>query len=182
MSNRNPAFLAMLGVLAGAALIACASPRSVAAPHMAAIAAGDIATGHCPARSPDDVPYAGTRPDGALVAVNAHTLVLCRYHGLNDPPVLGLSATRIVTDTRLVQAWQRRFNALPVVKAGTYNCPNDDGSSILASFVASATSYAVVKVELRGCQFATNGIVAGRITNSPKDTTFLADLQHLVAG
>ena len=29
------------------------------------------------------------------------------------------------------------------VKPGTFNCPQDDGSSILAGFVASATSYTV---------------------------------------
>jgi hypothetical protein len=57
----------------------------------------------------------------------------------------------------------------------------DDGASILAGFVASATSYTVVKVGLGGCQWATNGS-SNRSIAQATDATFLTDLQGLVGG
>jgi hypothetical protein len=150
------------------------------APSATALAAGVVA-GQCPPSSPEHVPNPGPGLNDSLVPVTAHKLVLCLCSGMNATALPGRSKTKVISDTQAVDTWRQRFNSLPAVLPGTYHCPMDDGTSVLARFVASATSHTVVKVGLRGCEWTTNGSINCR-TAQVIDTTFLARLQGLISG
>jgi len=135
-----------------------------------------IEAGRCPPTSPLNFRNPGPRLDDILVPVAARKLILCRYNGANATPWLGLTESKVVVDAQAADRWRQRFNSLPALQPGANDCPlDDDGSSILAVFVASATSYTVVQVQLRGCRVASNGRI-GQVA----DAVFVTDLQDLV--
>ena len=136
-------------------------------------AAAQITGGRCPKQEPPYVASTGKGLGGALVPGSPRTMVVCRYAGLNDAPPLGLEGEGTVTDEASVRAWRQRFDALPTPR-GRFNCPNDDGSALLAGFAGGRGAAVVVKVELRGCQFASNGATSRSAAGS-----FLDDLSRL---
>ena len=87
-----------------------------------------------------------------------------------------LAGQGTVTDPATVKSWRKRFNALAKPGPGRVNCPNDDGSGLLAGFLGSHGAATVVKVDLAGCQFATNGTIA---RNAGGSDGFLGDLGRL---
>lgn len=95
--------------------------------------------------------------DRSLVPIAARELIVCRYAGLDDPHPQRLDGRGTVTDPASVASWRKRFDALPEPAGGRFNCPNDDGSALLAGFLDGRGTAAVVRVSLRGCQFASNG-------------------------
>jgi hypothetical protein len=184
MSKRPLPIMIAVGLLAGTGLAACGHKGNMVTPAGAPSAdasATSIAAEHCPPSSPEYVLNSGSRLNDSLVPVTVGKLVLCLYNGLNATSPLGLLTSKVITDARTVDAWRQRFNSLPTVEPGIYDCPMDDGASILAGFVDSATSSIVVKVGLRGCQWATNGS-SNRSTAQATDAAFLTDLQKLVSG
>ena len=95
----------------------------------------------------------------ALVPSGASSVLLCRYRGLNpDPRRHGtLADSRLITAARVVRQLSRRLDALPSMPPGTYSCPSDDASELIAFFHYRRSSDDPVIVQLLGCGGVTNG-------------------------
>jgi len=168
----------LTGVLAG--LTAGCGSATVQVPDgqlpSARAAATEVADGRCPQQKPQYVANHGQGLGDSLVPVTATSMIVCRYDGLNGPHPLALAGQGTVTDSATVKSWRKRFNALPKPGSGRVNCPNDDGSGLLAGFLGSHGAATVVEVNLAGCQFATNGTIA---RNAGSSDGFLGDLGRL---
>jgi hypothetical protein len=100
------------------------------------------------------------------------TLTLCRYIGFAEPYTFhqlafSLSARRTLRNHAQVQQLADELNALPPPRPGTYSCPMDDASTIVARFGYPGGPPNPVTVKLGGCGGATNGHVSrasGRAT------------------
>jgi hypothetical protein len=139
-------------------------------------AATEVVGGRCPQQKPQYVANQGKGLGDSLVPVTATRMIVCRYDGLNGSHPLALAGQGTVTDPAAVKSWRKRFNALAKPGSGRVNCPNDDGSGLLAGFLGSHGAATVVKVDLAGCQFATNGTIA---RNAGGSDGFLGDLGRL---
>ena len=122
-------------------------------------ASGGSGRASCP------VSVAGVKPTNnptgfsALVPPRPTGLILCRYTGLNDQPPMTLARTVRIKQRSRMRDLGRKLDALPAPPAGTYSCPNDDGSAIAARFSYKNDSPVTVVVHLGGCGAVTNGRV-----------------------
>jgi hypothetical protein len=102
-------------------------------------------------------------------------LVLCRYSPLASSP--GPPPEPVVVGTaRTVAALAGRIDALPTLRPGRYNCPDDDGSALLLAFAASDGRAVMLRAHLRGCPSITDGRTVRELTPSLE-----ADLTALTA-
>jgi hypothetical protein len=172
--------LFLLALLAGMVCAGCGDAPAGQVPEdqmpSARAAVAEVAGGQCPQQEPPYVANQGKGLDGTLVPVIPDKLIVCRYDGLNEPRPLALAGERTLTDSTSVTSWRKRFNALPKLGSGRFNCPNDDESAVLAGFLGHRSTATVVRVALRGCQFASNGAISRSAGGSG---TFLTDLSHL---
>jgi hypothetical protein len=116
-----------------------------------------------------------------LAPAGASTIRLCRYAGR---PHIALVSSRLLRDRRLVGGLARELDRLPPSPAGPVNCPNDDGSQILA-LLAYPGRALTVSVDLAGCRLVTNGSVgrtaAGMGSPATLGPQLVAQLERLVA-
>jgi len=112
----------------------------------------------CPPRLTATVHSSRPGAEHQLVPSGANNLILCRYDGPFGSPGQGqpvrLVAIRTVPHPQRLAA---AFDRLPLAKAGTYACPLSTGAAIIAEFGYSSGAADPVRVDLTGCQFASNG-------------------------
>ncbi len=143
-------------------------PVAVLSALVVGLAITDLMSGAAPAQqacpqSAPGAPSSGT--PGAqqqLVPSGPVSLTLCRYRGLNDPTptyVNQIAGSATVTDPMQLQSLEDQFNALPPPQSGTFACPADDGSSLLARFDHPNSPSDEVLIRTTGCSDATNGYV-----------------------
>lgn len=140
---------AACATLAGCGTLANPSPRAAAAlppacPHRVAVRLG-----------PERWVAARTR----LAPAGASPIRLCRYAGLNARPRLALIRSRLLRSSRDVSGLVGELDALQSLPRGVINCPDDDGSQILALLAYPNRHVVTISVGLTGCRIVTNGSV-----------------------
>lgn len=97
----------------------------------------------------------------ALVPPGARNVLLCRYSGVSPLPSAAsrLLVGRLISDSHLVRRLSTRFDALPPFPSGSFFCPADFGTEIIAIFryTPGPQSDDPVTVDPSGCASATNG-------------------------
>lgn len=100
--------------------------------------------------------HSGT--DDEFVPGAPDRLLLCRYWGLNHGSrSLTLATKRLLREPGRVDLYARTLDHLQPWPEGTYACPEDDGSRILALFGYPEEAPAVVEISLTGCEGVANG-------------------------
>lgn len=163
-AGRTNPFLHRRIVWMAASVIGLAGAIVIAALLLASTPAGGSTNGNptgpsvsaslaCATRS---APVNSTRAGAgsAVVPPGANAILLCRY-GPNGHRVLERTVTAGSTVSRLA----RELNALPSAM-GSYNCPSDDGESVVADFSYATDAPDPVSVGLSGCQSVSNGHVS----------------------
>src|SRR5229473_2480859 len=94
-----------------------------------------------------------------LVSGGARAVLLCRYRGVNpDPTRAGtLARSRAITSPAIVAKLAQRFDMLRPALPGTYACPADDQSKIVAIFEFGHGRSDLVVTSLEGCRPVSNG-------------------------
>lgn len=129
--------------------------------------------------SDDQSPLVNDRAgaSSSLVPSGAIALTVCRYNGLNATalaPQFGLAAIGTTDDQTTVSNLAGELDALKPT-TGTYNCPSDDGSAVIAYFTYTTGVDDIVKVGLAGC----NAITNAHITRLGLDAPVVGQLQAL---
>ena len=131
-------------------------------PVVTAVLAG---TAPCSPLPPDHVaPSHWKAARHAIVPPGPSAVRLCRYRGLGDSPA-ALERTVKVSRPRVLRRLVRRLDGLPDA-AGTYACPNDDGSQVVAHFAYPDGHRLTVAIGFSGCRLATNGRRSGVATDA----------------
>jgi hypothetical protein len=116
------------------------------------------AAGLCAGAAPSSVPAnSWVQAHKQLVPAGALALRLCRYEGLNAPNSHAV-ASKLITGATL-RKFVREFDALPRMKSGIFECPDDMGSAITAVFTYPH-HHLTVLVETSGCVTASNGDIS----------------------
>ena len=142
--------VAMVGALAG-----CASGASPNSP------ASTVLPPRCPQHGSAIVRARAFGSSGwaaahkQLAPAGSSTIRLCRYAGR---PHIALVSSRLLGGRPLVAGLVRELDRLPAFPAGPVNCPNDNGSQILA-LIAYPGHALTISVDLTGCRLVTNGSV-----------------------
>jgi hypothetical protein len=152
-------------------------PLSRGASVLAAIAVGLTACGAASAAKPASTPSGppASRPPACVAAgpnriapnswsqarsqlapTGASAIRLCRYAGLNGHPPRSLVRAALVTSRTTVASLVQAFDRLPA-GTGTFSCPVDDGSAVVALLSYPHGRVLTISVGLRGCQVVTNG-------------------------
>jgi hypothetical protein len=152
-----------------AAVFACGSS---AGRHIASESTGVAIHAGCPVQQPKvaDMRRAN-RGFGdlkkTLIPEGASRLRLCRYYGTESTAgKVGLAASKLVTDRRVIAGIARTLDSAPVPAPGGQSCPEDTGATAIGFFFIGAAKPVAVQIHLSGCYFATNGfrIVGPRST------------------
>ena len=178
-------------------------PLSRGASVLAALAVGLTACGAASAARPASTPpdpsasrppaCAGTAPTriapnpwsqarAQLAPGDATSVRLCRYAGLNGHPPRSLLRSRLITRRSAVAGLVQAFDRLPAA-TGTFNCPVDDGSAIVALLAYPHGRTVTISVGLRGCQSVTNGDARRTAsgTNGQPGPALVAQLERLTS-
>jgi hypothetical protein len=117
-----------------------------------------------------------------LAPGGAAAIRLCRYAGLNGHPPRSLVRSTLVTHRAAVGRLVRAFDRLPAA-TGTFNCPVDDGSAIVALLTYPHGRAVTISVRLRGCQSVTNGDLRRTAsgTNGQPGPALVAKLERLTS-
>lgn len=83
--------------------------------------------------------------------------VVCRYHGLNAPDPQSLGGSGIVRHGVRLHRVVRIYDALPAPPSGPIACPADWGREIIVDFRYPNRPDDLVRQDLTGCRFGTNG-------------------------
>jgi hypothetical protein len=161
-------------LLAAFSALACLSSAGMA---LAGRSAGFTASSSnpCPIRDHVLPKNENALANSILVPMGATQVAVCRYYGLDSwPPGLKhrsrggggpspwagrLARSAVVGNPRRLKRLTRLFDELGPVEGGrVYHCPEDDGSEILAIFAYTNAAADPVRVSLRGCRWATNGL------------------------
>jgi hypothetical protein len=104
-----------------------------------------------------------------LVSGGARAVLLCRYRGVNPDPTRTetLARSRVITSSAIVAKLAQRFDKLQPAAPGTYACPADDQSKIIAIFQFSHGPSGPVVTSLEGCRLVTNGRVSRTALYAP---------------
>ena len=115
----------------------------------------------CPHTAPVRLPGERWPPARRQLApAGASAIRLCRYAGLNARPRFALVRSRLLRDGRLVRILVHAFDGLPLFPRGPVNCPNDDGSQIVALLAYPNDHVVTISIGLTGCRGVGNGSVA----------------------
>ena len=168
--------VAMVGALAG-----CASGASPNSP------ASTVLPPRCPQHGSAIVRARAFGSSGwaaahkQLAPAGSSTIRLCRYAGR---PHIALVSSRLLGGRPLVAGLVRELDRLPAFPAGPVNCPNDNGSQILA-LIAYPGHALTISVDLTGCRLVTNGSVGRTAAGMGSPAAFgpqlVAQLERLVA-
>jgi hypothetical protein len=112
----------------------------------------------CPEK-PREVP-ANRNSAAAQILVpprGARRLLLCRYGEPIDVDRGALGGSVLITRKARVRGLARKLNSLKAVPSGTYSCPADNGSVVVASFRYLTAPADPVFVQLSGCRWVSNG-------------------------
>lgn len=140
---------AACAALAGCGTLANPSPRATATLPPA-----------CPQRVVTRLgPEGWTAARVQLAPAGANAIRLCRYAGLNASPRLALTGSRLVRGSRLVSGLAGELDALQPLPRGVLNCPEDDGSQIVALLAYPGRHVVTIGVGLTGCRVVANGSV-----------------------
>lgn len=99
-------------------------------------------------------PWAAARVQ--LAPATPTALRLCRYSGLNANQPRRLIASVLVDSRSTLRSLTHRFDQLASAQ-GTFGCPLDDGSEIVARLAYPGPHQVTISVGLRGCNSVTNG-------------------------
>jgi hypothetical protein len=111
----------------------------------------------CATTSPRQIPPDPWSPARVQLAPSGATAIrLCRYAGLNSRPPDGLVRSALITNRVAVADLVQGFDRLPSA-IGTFHCPVDDGSEIVALVAYPGGRAVTISSGLRGCQSVTNG-------------------------
>jgi hypothetical protein len=159
--------------LAGCGTVAATGPPARAVPT--AGPAGCAAK--APARIPPN-PWPAAR--AKLAPAGAQAIRLCRYSGANARPRLRLTRSVLIERRGTVGGLVRQFDRLPAPR-GTFACPFDDGSEIVALLAYPGGHAVTISVGLRGCNTVANGDVLRTATGRPGQPgpALLAQLERL---
>jgi hypothetical protein len=96
------------------------------------------------------------RPDRAaevnrLVPGAPCVIELSRYQGVPDARLIGRS---VVRSRSIVDRLTTEFNALPPIPTGTYSCPDDNGSQVVAILKYKTGQSLRLTITLSGCPVA----------------------------
>jgi hypothetical protein len=109
---------------------------------------------------------------------------LCRYSGVNDSHRDRLLRARLLSDPVLVTRLVGQFNELAPFPPGTYACPADDGSQIVALLGYPNGKEVTVAFALTGCRAVENGDLVrstyGYGSHPHLGPGLLAELEQLV--
>jgi hypothetical protein len=144
--------------------------------------AGTLATarpGQCAGKPPARIgfnPWPAARAE--LAPAGARAIRLCRYSPVPSRLVKSVLIARLATVRSLV----RQFDRLPPF-AGTFNCPVDDGSQIVALLAYPRGHRVAIEVRLRGCNAVSNGDLTRTALGRPGQPgpALLARLKRLTA-
>jgi hypothetical protein len=118
-----------------------------------------INSGHCPKRQPPGVPDSGDRAAGHhLAPPGIASIVLCRY-GPITATGSRLQARRTIRSRVVIDALQRRLDALPAPPAGLINCASDNGAEIWLGLAYATHAEIIESVQLQGCRDVSNGSI-----------------------
>ncbi len=148
-----------VGVLAALAIGLAACGAASAAPAGFSRSEATVRPPSCAATAPARIaanPWAPAR--ARLAPAGARAIRLCRYDGLNAPRPRRLTHSTLIAGGATVAGLVRQFDRLPS-GAGTYACPVDDGSEIIALLAYPRGRGVTISVGLRGCQTVSNGDV-----------------------
>jgi hypothetical protein len=137
----------------------------------------------CAAIGPTRVPpNSWSQARSQLAPAGATAIRLCRYAGLNDHPQRGLLRSALVTSRTTVASLVQDFDRLPAA-TGTFNCPVDDGSAIVALLTYPHGRALTISVGLRGCQSVTNGDLRRTASgaNDQPGAALVAQLERLTS-
>lgn len=114
---------------------------------------------HCPERQPPGVPDSGDRAAGHHLAPPGITsIVLCRY-GPITAAGSRLQARRAIRSRAVIDALQRRLDALPAPPTGLINCASDNGAAIWLGLAYATHAEIIESVQLQGCRDVSNGSI-----------------------
>jgi hypothetical protein len=148
----------ILGVTIAAALVAVRAERD---PSVASADVGSQVSPKCPSHDRHPIVSASAGAATTLVPSGAQKLLLCRYSGVGQP-LNGSRSLALIAQhqlsTKATGALASQLNALPA-PTGTFHCPADIGTAIVAFFRYSPPAAAddPVTIRLSGCSTVTNG-------------------------
>jgi hypothetical protein len=157
-----------------AVLAVCLALAALAAAGGSAAA---LASG-CPATAPAPPEPAGMA--GPLVSVQARSVLLCRYHGL-DPAASAhhLLSAHLVTVRAQAASIAAAIDALPALSR-LVHCPMDDDSEIVATFRYASGGHTAVRIGLLGCRTVTGPTLPIRTAANPAGQRLLTRLERLL--
>jgi hypothetical protein len=117
-----------------------------------------------------------------LAPAGATAIRLCRYTGVNAHPPRSLVRSTLLTSRTTVTGLVQNFDRLRSV-TGTFSCPVDDGSEIIAALAYPHGRAVTISVGLRGCQRVTNGAIQRTAsgTNGQPGPALVAQLERLTS-
>jgi hypothetical protein len=171
-------------LLAAAAAAAAANDVLAGDGHLSSNSTPAVATTQprCPAKAPQ--PLGGrVKAEGhaSFLASRARLVLLCRYHGLNGSPKLGLARAQSVRRGTTIHSLTKRINALPLQHAAVFGCPLDDHREVVLTFSYPQRADENVTVDLRGCGEVSNGQVTTYALPSRDGARLLAELRALTS-
>lgn len=183
MQPLSPRVGALVALAVGLTACGSASAANSASHPAAATPEPPARTAACPDTAPAQFPANSWSSARAELAPAGPTEIrLCRYAGLNARPSRALTRTALITNSATVTGLVRGFDRLPSA-SGTFHCPLDDGSEIVALLTYPHERTVTISVGLRGCQTVTNGdlrrTAAG--TSGQPGPTLVAQLERLTS-
>jgi hypothetical protein len=183
MQPPSPRLGALIALAVGLTACGSATAANSASRHAAAPPDPPVRTAPCPDAAPAQFAansWSAARSE--LAPAGPTAILLCRYAGLNALPRRALTRTALITNAATVASLVRGFDRLPSA-SGTFNCPLDDGSEIVALLTYPHGRMVTISVHLRGCQMVTNGdlrrTAAG--TSGQPGPTLVAQLERLTS-